>query len=95
MRLVAILLVTAAWCYGETSSALFARGYTVLPTPQKVTLGAKDFEFTPNWRLDARTDATAGESLDTQLQGAVSSDTRRWNGGGSYKAGRDSRHSTD
>jgi hypothetical protein len=67
MRLVALLLLAAAsFCYGETSSALFARGYTVLPTPQKVTLGAKDFGFTANWRLEG--EVTARESLNAQLQ---------------------------
>src|SRR6185437_4753437 len=37
------------------SSPLFARGYTVLPSPQKVRLGAKDFEFTHAWRLESGT----------------------------------------
>jgi hypothetical protein len=29
----------------ETVSVLFARGYTVMPQPQMVTLGASDFVF--------------------------------------------------
>jgi hypothetical protein len=35
-----------------TASPLFSRGYTVLPEPQKVTLGARDFQFGPDWRLE-------------------------------------------
>jgi hypothetical protein len=36
---------------GATVSPLSGRGYTVLPAPQKVTLGARDFQFGPDWRL--------------------------------------------
>ncbi len=38
--------------FGETVSPLFSRGYTVLPSPQKVALGANDFEFTPAWQFE-------------------------------------------
>ncbi|MGI8960946.1 MAG: hypothetical protein ACR2IV_14520, partial [Bryobacteraceae bacterium] len=38
--------------YAATSSPLFARGYAVIPAPQKVSLGTKDFEFTRAWRLE-------------------------------------------
>ena len=41
--------------WAATSSPLFARGYTALPGPQKVSLGAKDFEFTRAWRLQLGT----------------------------------------
>ena len=34
-----------------TASALHARGYTVLPNPQRVTLSDKDLELTSAWRL--------------------------------------------
>ncbi len=37
---------------GQTLSPLFSRGYTVLPSPQKVSLGANEFEFTGAWRLE-------------------------------------------
>jgi hypothetical protein len=33
-------------------SPLFARGYTVIPEPQKVSLGAKDFAFVQSWQLN-------------------------------------------
>jgi hexosaminidase len=35
-----------------TLSPLYERGYTVMPEPQKVTLGAGDFAFSSNWRLE-------------------------------------------
>ncbi|MGO8789921.1 MAG: beta-N-acetylhexosaminidase [Terriglobia bacterium] len=35
-----------------TASPLFARGYTVIPSPQKVTLSGQDFEFAASWRLE-------------------------------------------
>ena len=35
----------------QTVSVLFARGYTVMPEPQKVVLGAKDFTFDQSWQL--------------------------------------------
>ena len=37
---------------GATASPLLARGYTVLPEPQKVTLGGPDFEFTASWQVE-------------------------------------------
>ena len=36
-----------------TTSPLYERGYTVMPEPQKVTLGDNDFRFGPDWRLEA------------------------------------------
>lgn len=35
-----------------TVSPLFARGYTVMPEPQIVKLGASDFVFSPDWTLE-------------------------------------------
>ena len=57
---------------GATLSPLFARGYTLIPTPQNVVLGTKDFEFTPAWRLESgpgiKPDDTAIQSLKEGLQ---------------------------
>jgi hypothetical protein len=57
--------------YGETVSALFARGYTVLPTPQNVSLTGKDFALTQGWRLEltpgVRADDVAVENLKGDL----------------------------
>lgn len=35
----------------QTVSPLFSRGYTVIPEPQRVTLGARDFKFDSHWDL--------------------------------------------
>jgi hexosaminidase len=55
----------------ETASPLTARGYTVLPIPQKVALGEQDFVFGDGWRLDLgpgiKSDDIALESLKEQL----------------------------
>jgi len=51
----AVLLVLFGYlCTAGTAQAvspLFARGYTVIPEPQQVTLGAKNFTFGPSWQL--------------------------------------------
>lgn len=49
--LVSLLLVCRS--NAATASPLYSRGYTVLPEPQKVTLGARDFQFDAGWRLEA------------------------------------------
>ena len=70
------LITASAWLAGPlpaaTASPLFARGYTVIPEPQKVTLTGKDFEFSPSWRLElapgVQPDDIAVESLKQELQ---------------------------
>lgn len=56
----------------ETSSPLFARGYAIIPTPQKVILGSNDFEINDAWRLELGQgipgDDIAIESLSRQLE---------------------------
>ena len=44
----------------EILSALAARGYTVLPVPQKVSLGSQDFTLTDGWRFPRREFRVAG-----------------------------------
>jgi hypothetical protein len=74
IRFFAILLglVAASSGYGATVSPLFARGYTVLPSPQSVSLGPKDFEFTTAWRLElgpgVQPTDMAVRSLEDELQ---------------------------
>jgi len=55
-----------------TASPLFARGYTVIPLPQKVTLSGSDFEFAAAWRLElglgVKADDAAVVSLKEELQ---------------------------
>src|SRR5205085_8033656 len=62
----------AAASYAATSSPLRSRGYTVLPAPQNVNLGAKDFEFTRAWRLELgpgiKPDDVAIQSLKRELR---------------------------
>ena len=69
------LLLPLCLCTGgraATVSSLFARGYTVLPSPQKVELGQRDFRFTQDWRLELGTgvpnDDISVESLTGELQ---------------------------
>ncbi len=68
---MALGLTLAGAVYGETASPLFARGYTVLPTPQNVELGNKDFEFDKSWRLETAPEVKAADisvqSLKEQL----------------------------
>ena len=55
MRVLLIAVISGCLCcvgLAQTVSPLFARGYTVIPEPQKVSLGAHDFTFGPTWRLE-------------------------------------------
>jgi hexosaminidase len=49
------LIVLLFWCTAPAEAAspspLFARGYTVMPEPQKVELSDNDFLFGNGWRL--------------------------------------------
>ena len=56
------LLSMATSTPGATVSPLLARGYTVIPEPQKVTLRGSDFEFTPFWQLELGTGVKADAS---------------------------------
>jgi hexosaminidase len=54
----------------ETVSPLYARGYAVMPQPQVVTLGASDFEFGADWKIEVqgvRPDDAAIETLKDEL----------------------------
>jgi hypothetical protein len=44
---------------GQTLSPLFARGYTVLPEPQRMTLGADDFAVNNAWQMKLETGVAA------------------------------------
>ena len=70
---LAVLLV----CSGNvlraaTVSALFARGYAVIPAPQRVTLSGKDFEVAAPWWLElgpgVKADDVAVQSLQEGLR---------------------------
>lgn len=49
---IACLITFSSLSFASTVSPLFNLGYTVLPTPQKINLGDKDFEFTKQWRVE-------------------------------------------
>jgi hypothetical protein len=49
----------------ETVSPLFARGYTVMPEPQVVRLGALDFAFGADWKVETRGVQSNDVALET------------------------------
>src|SRR3984957_7641862 len=54
MRVFLVAVMVCVVCSSgraETVSPLFARGYTVIPEPQRVSLGAKDFSFDQTWQI--------------------------------------------
>ncbi len=54
MKTLFVAAVLGCFCSGglaQTVSPLLARGYTVIPQPQKVSLEAGDFSFGNGWRL--------------------------------------------
>lgn len=54
MRAFLIAAIANPFCpirQAQTVSPLFARGYTVIPESQQVSLGAKDFIFDQSWHL--------------------------------------------
>jgi hypothetical protein len=66
-----IILFSLPSTLAETLSPLTARGYTLLPVPQKATLGARDFPLADGWQLVIASGIDAGEvaveSLKEQL----------------------------
>ncbi|HVX67264.1 MAG TPA: beta-N-acetylhexosaminidase [Bryobacteraceae bacterium] len=53
---------------GATVSPLAARGYTVVPEPQRVELAGPDVPFGPAWRLESGAGVTAGDSAVESLR---------------------------
>ncbi|HYM12334.1 MAG TPA: beta-N-acetylhexosaminidase [Bryobacterales bacterium] len=52
LLLAVCALLPPAPSQAATVSPLFARGYTVIPEPQQVTLGASELPFDSTWRLE-------------------------------------------
>ena len=48
----AILLLPVSTARGETVSALYSKGYSVIPGPQKVTLTGDDFVLSDGWQVE-------------------------------------------
>lgn len=55
----------------QAMSPLFARGYTVIPEPQKVSLGTHDFKFGQNWQLKLDTSVAHGDVAVEALQAGL------------------------
>ncbi len=72
MRFALLLLGLGSIAMSATVSPLMTRGYTVIPAPQKVKLGEKDFEFTRGWRVELgaglQADDIALQSFKEQLE---------------------------
>src|SRR5215831_5305638 len=66
-----VILFSLPSMQAETLSPLARRGYTLLPAPQKVTLGPRDFPLADGWQLVIASGIDAGEvaveSLKEQL----------------------------
>ncbi|HLK18066.1 MAG TPA: beta-N-acetylhexosaminidase [Bryobacteraceae bacterium] len=62
----------AVAAHAETVSALWSRGYAMLPEPQQVELNSGDFRFGPAWSIDRSEGISAGdvavESLAEELR---------------------------
>jgi hypothetical protein len=70
-RVLWAALLCGAFCssgWAATVSPLFARGYTVVPEPQKVTLESKDFTFGSSWRLKLDSGVAAKDVAVQTLQ---------------------------
>jgi len=59
------ILLAIAPVHAETVSPLQARGYTVMPQPQVVKLGASDFEFGPDWKIEVQGAAPNDVAIET------------------------------
>jgi hypothetical protein len=65
---MAALNAAGSQARAETASPLFARGYTVLPTPQNVELSGKDFAVTNGWRLELASGITPDDVAVASLK---------------------------
>ena len=68
MKTATIPLVFIAALLSAGTSALFERGYTVLPEPQRVRLGESDFRFGADWRLELGPGVAAGDTAAEALR---------------------------
>ena len=63
--IAAFLLAAQSPAPAGVASPLFARGYAVLPAPQKAALADADVHFGPSWRIETNT--AAGSSAVAAL----------------------------
>src|SRR5665213_2643299 len=79
MRALIMAMTLGCFCsigQAQTVSPLFARGYTVIPEPQRVSLGADDFTFDRSWQLKLDKSVPANDVAVETLRGDLS---RRFN----------------
>lgn len=71
LGLCLVFLLIGAAFGADSQSALFSRGYTVVPSPQRATLGDGDFSLDSSWSLviggNVSTSETAVKSLQENL----------------------------
>ncbi|HXI41457.1 MAG TPA: glycoside hydrolase family 20 zincin-like fold domain-containing protein [Bryobacteraceae bacterium] len=60
-----LVLLAGAPVQAETISPLLARGFTVMPQPQTVKLGASDFEFGAGWKIEVQGVAPHDVAIET------------------------------
>lgn len=81
-----VLCLSISTGYGRTVSPLYSRGYTVIPEPQKVILGERDFLFGAGWRVQLERGVVASEtaviSLTEDLKSRFNVSLERPNAGG-------------
>ncbi|MFN7995020.1 MAG: beta-N-acetylhexosaminidase [Bryobacteraceae bacterium] len=57
-------LMLCTGVYGMPVSALYSRGYTVIPEPQRVELKTDDFDFGKSWRITAGSNAAGDPAVE-------------------------------
>ena len=73
--------ILAGWpalTYDGTATALWLRGYAILPAPQKVALTGGDFSFGSDWQLQLGPGVAASDQPVTTLQAGLRR-THGWN----------------
>ena len=64
----AVLFLSSRLLSAASLSSLYERGYAVMPEPQRVVLGAGDFRFGPEWRLEFSPGVTEGNTAVAALR---------------------------
>ncbi len=75
MKALFTAVILGSLCAGalaQTVSPLFARGYTVIPEPQKVSLSPGDFPFGAGWRLQVEPGVPANDVAVEALRQGLS-----------------------
>ena len=68
---VAALVCASIGTTGVAGSPLFDRGYAVLPSPQNVSLGQRDVEFTRDWRVKLDAGVGPAEAAVVSFRGGL------------------------